>query len=369
MHLSLQDWLHQSGLSEVSYHVLDAAGTVLASHEAAAPRAGASTTKLLTADAALRALGPDHRFRLEISHHGSALFLTGCHPWLQTADLLQLATTCPTEAPELFLDDSRYPPFVLPDSWSAEDLPLNVQPVAPINLREYFGHDPAGAASEAVAGLLTANGHPTRFTGRGRARGDVVGSVDSPPLLDLVVECLYSSHNLMAEILGRETALALGLPPEFASMQAAITEGLAADTTGMRLLDASGLSHLDRVRADVLTHVLHGWLDRFMFGRATLPLAGLTGTVSAVNDWFQNGPAADVRGYLQVKTGTHEDCVALAGYTFAPQRPVRVFAVLVDGLVDVSPHLEVRREVELFARLVALEPAGVGASHSGVGKF
>ncbi len=353
MHLTLQRWLHGSGLGRVSYHVRDVSGATAAAHEPTTPRSGASTTKLLTADAAFRVLGPAHRFRVEVVHDENRLYVRGCHPWLQPQDLVELVGSVSRHAPELALDDTRYPAFELPPGWSETDIPLNVQPVAPLNLREYFGADPARAVAEALAGLFTAAGHPTRFVGRAQARGDVVGRLDSIPLVDLVNECLLSSHNLMAEILGREIAIAAGLPPTFESMHTALTLGLAADTEGVHLIDACGLSTHDRVRADLLTHVLHSWLGPTVFDRVSLPLAGLTGTLSAVNDWFQHEPASSVRGYVAAKSGTHTDCVALAGYTFAPHRPTRVFAILVDGLGGPPPHLEVRREIEQFVRLVA----------------
>lgn len=353
MHLTLQQWRQRSGLDQLSYQVVDAAGEVLAEHDPHVPRQGASTTKLLTVDAALRTLGADHRFRVEVRHHGGHLYLTGCHPWLQIPDLVHLAGNVQRHAPSLMLDDTRYPRFTVPDGWYADDLPLNVQPVMPLNLREYFGFDPSTAVAEAVAGLLTSQGHPTAYAGRAPAGGPMVGHIDSPPLQALAVECLQTSHNLIAEVIGRETALAMGLPPTFESMQAALTTGLAVDTSGVHLGDASGLSVHDRVRADVLTHVLQGWLGQPMVQGAALPLAGLTGTMSAVNGWFQTGAAARIRGYVQAKSGTHRTCVALAGYTFAPGRPVRVFAILVDGLPGPSPHLPVRPEIEEFVRQVA----------------
>jgi D-alanyl-D-alanine carboxypeptidase/D-alanyl-D-alanine-endopeptidase (penicillin-binding protein 4) len=353
VHLRLQQWLGNCGLQAVSYHVRGTSGSTLAAHADSTARRGASTTKLVTIDAALRVLGPHHRFSLEVLSDGQRLYLRGCHPWVQVPELLELAASVQSSAPTLLLDDTRYPRFVLPDGWSADDLPLNVQPVMPMNLREYFGLDPAAAVAEAVAGILTAFGHPTRYAGRAVAQGAVDGQVLSPPLLDLAVECLQTSHNLMAEVIGRETAIALGLNPDFESMQAALTTGLNADLAGVSLHDASGLSLDDRVRADLLTHILQTWLGPLMFARAALPLAGLTGTMSAINDWFQSGPAAHVRGFVQAKSGTHVNCVALAGYTFVPDRPVRIFAILVDDLPGPSPHLQVRREVEEFVRLVA----------------
>lgn len=355
MHVRLHQWLQDSALPHVSYHVRNEDGTTLAEHGSTLARRGASTTKLLTVAAALRVLGPDHRFGLELLCDGDLLYLRGCHPWVQVPELVAFTADLRRHSPRLVLDDSRYPQFHLPDGWSPESLPLNVQPVTPINPREYFGYDPAGAVAESVAGLLTARGRPTRWQGRTIATGDVVAQVESPRLLDLAVECLQSSHNVMAEILGRETAMALGLPPTFESMQAAVVDGLDVDTTGMLLRDACGLSAHDRIRADVLTHVLQGWLVRRGLIEVALPLAGLTGTMSAVNDWFQSTPAADIRGYVMAKSGTLADCVGLAGYTFAPGHPRRVFAILVEGLPGPSPHLATRRQVEAFVHLVATQ--------------
>lgn len=356
MHVTLQRWRLRSGLTSISYHVRAVDGEELAAHDAQVPRTGASTTKLLTIDAALRRFGPDHRFTVEVLHDGDRLILRGCNPWLQPRDMVGLAANVSRHAAELLLDDSRYPPFVVPRGWREDSLPLDVQPVMPMTLREYFGHDPAAAVAEALAGTLTAQGHPTRYRGRGSAGGEVVGRLASATLLDLAIECLHSSHNLMAEILGRETAISGGLPPTFDSLQTSILTGLPVDTEGIRLRDASGLSTGNRLRADVLTHVLHTWLDGPLLDQAALPLAGLTGTLSAVNDWFQTPSAGQVRGYIRAKSGTRTDCVALAGCTFAPQRPLRVFAILVDGLPGPAPNVAVRRQVEEFARLVALAP-------------
>ena len=354
VHLGLRDWRRASGLSHLSYHVRDEHGVTVAQHEAMIPRRGASTAKLLTADAALRVLGAGHRFRLELVSDGDALFLRGCHPWVQVPDLRLLTATVHSDAGDLLLDDSRYPSFCLPDGWAPEDVPLNVQPVTPINLREYFGHDPAAAVAEAIAGLLTARGHATRWKGRGLSHGQVVAHVDSPPLLDVAVECLQSSHNVMAEILGRETALSIGLPPSFDSMQATLVDRLEVDTAGVLLMDACGLASQNRVRTDVLTSVLHGWLDDRARPTVPLPIAGVTGTLSAVNGWFQRDPEARLRGYVMAKSGTHHDCLGLAGYTFAPDQPLRVFAILIDGLPGPSPHPAVRRQIEAFVHHVAL---------------
>ncbi len=356
MHLTLQRWLEQSGLTSVSYHVRDARGQELAAHLPQTPRKGASTTKLLTIDAALRRLGPDHRFALEVLHDGDRLVLRGCNPWIQPRDMVRLAVSVGAHAPDLFLDDSRYPVFEVPCGWDEDSLPLNAQPVMPMNLREYFGYDPAAAVAEALAGTLTAQGHTTVYRGRGSAGGEVVGALASATLLDLAVECLQASHNLMAEIIGRETAIAAGLPPTFESLQAAILTALPAGTQGVRLQDASGLSRGNRVRADLLTQVLHSWLDGPLIEQAGLPLAGLTGTLSAANGWFQTSSGGRVRGYIRAKSGTHSDCVALAGCTFAPQRPRRLFAILVEGLAGPAPNLAIRRHVEQFALLVATQP-------------
>jgi D-alanyl-D-alanine carboxypeptidase len=354
--VSLRRWLQTTGLNHVSFHVRDASGQTVAAHDEQVPRRGASTTKLLTVDAALRVLGHEHRFAVEVISDGECMYLRGCHPWLQVQDLLDLSASVVTHHGRLFLDDTRYPAFVRPDGWRPEDLPLNVQPVMALNLREYFGYDPAAAVAEALAGVLTAQGRPTVYAGRAVARGRLSGQLHSPAVLQLAQECLQTSHNLIAEVLARETALGLGLPPAFESMQQALTQGLTADTDGVRLHDGSGLSLDDTVRADLLTHVLHGWLDNLMFVSAALPLGGLTGTLSAVNDWFQSPPGSTLRGYVQAKSGTHVDSLALAGYTYHPQRPLRVFAVLVEGLPGAPADRLIRGHLEEFVHIVAMAP-------------
>lgn len=353
--MSLTSWLADSGLTEVSFHVRELTGQVVAEHDAQQPRMAASTTKLLTVMAALEVLGPDHRFVTDVLRDGSRLYLRGGgDPWILPQAMADLARSVQVQAvTELLLDDTRYPQFTLPPGWEQDYLPLDMQPVAPLNLREYFGFDPGRAVAEGLAGTLTATGTPIRYAGRGVAAGDVVATLQSATLRDLGVECLQASHNLIAEVLARETAIAMGLLPTWENVPAAIAGALGIPMDG--LVDGSGLSTDGRLRVDVLTDLLVRALAGPVIRDGMLPLAGVTGTMSAVNDWFQDGPAAAVRGYVRAKSGTHAHAVALAGIAAFPDRPVRIFAIVADQLASARPHLPVRRHVEEFVRIVAQE--------------
>jgi D-alanyl-D-alanine carboxypeptidase/D-alanyl-D-alanine-endopeptidase (penicillin-binding protein 4) len=106
-----------------------------------------------------------------------------------------------------------------------------------------------------------------------------------------------------------------------------VTQGLAAagvPLAGVRIVDGSGLSRLDRLTVAALVAILEAaWNDpsvRRPFFSA-LPVAGLSGTLS---DRMRRPPA---RGNVAAKTGTTREASALAGYA----RGRYAFAVLQNG--------------------------------------
>ena len=93
---------------------------------------------------------------------------------------------------------------------------------------------------------------------------------------------------------------------------------------GVRIVDGSGLSLLDRVTVRELTGVLRAaWADpeiRPAFF-AALPVAGLSGTLA---DRMRRPPA---RGHVVAKTGSTEQASALSGYV----KRRYVFSVVQNG--------------------------------------
>jgi serine-type D-Ala-D-Ala carboxypeptidase/endopeptidase (penicillin-binding protein 4) len=93
---------------------------------------------------------------------------------------------------------------------------------------------------------------------------------------------------------------------------------------GVRIVDGSGLSRLDRLTAAALTTLLRvSWSDPTIKPvlLAALPVAGVSGTLA---DRMRRGPA---RGHVAAKTGTTSDASALSGFV----RGRYAFAVLQNG--------------------------------------
>jgi D-alanyl-D-alanine carboxypeptidase/D-alanyl-D-alanine-endopeptidase (penicillin-binding protein 4) len=159
------------------------------------------------------------------------------------------------------------------------------------------------------------------------AQAQVLGSVDSPTLMAMVHWMDHVSDNFTAEMLVKE----LGAVQAGAGTTAAglgVVTGLLVQAgvplAGVRLVDGSGLSLLDRLTTDALASLLNVmWNDPGVRPEllSSLPVAGRTGTL---HDRMRNGPAA---GVVLAKTGTTNNATALSG--FVADR--YVFSVLVNG--------------------------------------
>ncbi len=380
---ALRAWLndrqvHHALGTSVAFHVLDAAsGLPLASHREYAPLRAASCTKIVTAANALVTFGSDHTFESHVLRdgHGRLILRGGGDPAMEPNALAGLATRVAADATlplrtgseplDVLVDESYFPPFAVPGSWSASFLPVEVQPVVPLTLREYFGNEPGRAVGEAFAGALTSLGVAAVFRGFDVARPDAeeIAAASSRSVADLVVHMLQSSHNLTAEVLHRQVALSLGYSAGWSGASVAAHEvltGLHPDLAGIVLADGSGLSRDGRLRADLLTGLLlEAWRGdrhrelRVIFPAGGLPWAGITGNMSAINDWFGHPPTDRVRGYVRAKPGTLAGTVALAGITSMPGERDRVFAVLANDVPGQPPHVLARRQLERFAAITA----------------
>jgi D-alanyl-D-alanine carboxypeptidase/D-alanyl-D-alanine-endopeptidase (penicillin-binding protein 4) len=116
--------------------------------------------------------------------------------------------------------------------------------------------------------------------------------------------------------------------------------------SGVRLVDGSGLSSLDRLTALGLSALLRAaWndLDVRPYLLAALPVAGVSGTLS---DRMRKPPA---RGNVQAKTGTTSLASALSGYV----KHRYVFSVLQNGS-PVSSYWA-RRAQDRFATTLAAQ--------------
>ncbi|NUO34663.1 MAG: peptidase S13, partial [Dermatophilaceae bacterium] len=164
--------------------------------------------------------------------------------------------------------------------------------------------------------------------------GAVLGSVESAPVRDQLTLALTDSDNALTEILARQAAYRSGAGTDFAAVGGWVVEQVAAlglATDGVRLVDASGLSRENRVRADLLADVLvlgydgtHPVLRRALDG---LPIAGLTGTLAGRLTGSDHAAA----GRARAKTGTLTGANALAGSVVDDDGRLLVFVGMVAG--------------------------------------
>ncbi len=309
--------------------------------------APASTTKVVTATAALEELGPDHRFTTKVVAKRGVLTLVGggdpflearpepAGDWPERADLTDLARRT---AEALRADKQRGPLrlsyddslFTGPEdnpTWQPDYVPDDV--VSPIGALwadegidpSGYGRlaDPAAGAASQFADLLRARGvrltGPVRHTVAPRD-GDEVAAVQSAPLSQVVERVLEISDNEGAEVLARQVAVARDEPASFAGGARAVTAtlgDLGVPLAGVRLHDGSGLTRSNRLTGAALVSVLqvaadprHPELRPVITG---LPVSGFTGSLA---DRFDTGPQAGL-GRVRAKTGTLTGVRALAG--------------------------------------------------------
>ncbi len=366
--------------SQVSVLVADAVtGRVLLSVDGAQPSTPASTTKLATAEAALAVLGAGARFTTRVvagSTAGGIVLVGGGDPTLavkpyptqdypQPATLAGLAAAAATALKKegrgsvaLGYDTSLYTGPLLAPGWSQSyvsggdvtpivslevdqgrltaagtpedsDDPYNLSPRAT---------DPAAMAAASFAALLTSDG--IKVTGtpvaeQAAAHAAVVASVSSPPLSAIVEQMLLESNNVIAENLARQVAIATGQPASFSGAAAAVTAELRrlGVTTGIHLVDGSGLSPLDGIAPATLVRVLElaeaePQLRAILAG---LPVAGFSGTLSASQSVF-SGIGGVARGVVRAKTGNLGTVAALAGFVTDKAGRVLVFAIMADQI-------------------------------------
>jgi len=154
-----------------------------------------------------------------------------------------------------------------------------------------------------------------------------IGAVDSPPLERIVHWMDQVSDNFVAEMLVKELGAVQSEGGTTAAGVGVIT-GLLAQAgvplDGVRLVDGSGLSLLDRLTPEALASLLSTmWNDVEVRLEllSSLPVAGRTGTL---HDRMRRGAAT---GVVRAKTGTTSNASALSGFAGARY----VFSILQNG--------------------------------------
>ncbi len=346
----------------------------------------ASTAKILTGVAALETLGPDHRFTTSVEVGADVdeiVLVGGGDPYLRAepapngsfpeqADLTTLAfetatalTERGTTSVKLSYDASLFTGPADNPEWEAGYVGEEV--VSPISaLWVDRGVDPdsgrrvpdsAAAAAQVFADALEKRGVSVSGPQSGEVAADaeVLASVDSAPVSQIVERVLEVSDNEGAEVLSRHVGIAVEDDGSFVagseSVLSTLTE-LGVDVSGDVLLDGSGLSRKNHLSATTLVAALALAASdddpRLRPAIDGLPVAGFTGSLNSRFDVA----ADDGLGKVRAKTGTLTGVHVLAGITTDAAGVPMLFVVGADK-VPVEKTLQARATLDQFAAALA----------------
>ncbi|BDB58630.1 peptidase S13 (D-alanyl-D-alanine carboxypeptidase [Rhodococcus sp. RDE2] len=360
---ALDPVVNNPGLGDFAGSITDpTTGTVLWSKDADRALIPASTTKILTAAAAMLVLPSDHRITTRVvegSKPGEIVLIAGGDPTLSAmppgqesfypggpriADLAEQIRRSGATVETVLVDTSLYSGDPLAPGWFPQDVGDGyVAPIEPVmldggRLRPLEDESPRSATPALDAGraLATALGaDPARVAPGSASPGAApMASVQSAPLTVRLGQMLRRSDNVLAETVGREVAVATGNEHSFEGTTKAVTGTLqqaGLDVTGVTLRDVSGLSVENRIPARTLDRViseaagpnrteLRPMLDY-------LPVAGATGTLA---DRYGTTTRAGA-GWVRAKTGTLTEVNGLTGYVVDSDGRVLSFALLSNG--------------------------------------
>lgn len=307
----------------------------------------ASVEKLAVALAALRVLGTGFRFHTEVvgtgmrrgrTWDGDLVLVGHGDPTFVVGDLNRLArgiarrgirrVTGSIVGDESHFDTARGAPGWKPSYVGIESRPLSALTVAGIELRGE--NSSAGAAAWAFSRALARQG--IAVTGQTRAGRAPAGATRvahdvSEPLRIVVRKLNRDSDNFSAEMVLKELGTTVSPSGSTAGGAFVVREELAAleiPLQGVRIVDGSGLSALNRLTARALVAILRAGASdpsiRDAFA-TSLAVAGISGTMKRR---LERRPT---RSRVIAKTGTTNAASALAGFV----RRRYVFAILQNG--------------------------------------
>lgn len=348
--------------------VVDATtGSALYARSPATAAAPASTAKLLTAVALLAVHAGTDRIATRVvagATPGAVVLVGGGDPTLTAAtgttpgaypdaarisDLAAQLHRAGGTITHVVVDDGLFTGPARSPAWAAEDIPSDY--AAPITaamidggrdapsdtIRSVTPELAAGRALAAALGLSPA----AVSLGSAPSGANVLATVQSAPMSELVEQMLQQSDNVIAECLARQVAVATHAPPSFVGAAAAIRSvlrGLGVDP-GSGMVDGSGLAAGDRVPTAALAGVLHlvatAARPALRDVVTALPVAGWSGTLATRYQTAATGGIA--AGVVRAKTGTLTGVSSLAGFVRDRQGRLLVFAFIADRAPATPP--------------------------------
>jgi len=346
-----------------------ASGTVLFEQNPGRPLAPASNEKLPLTYAALMQLGPTYRIETDVLGEGqqdgtqwtgTLVLKGGGDPTLSRADLRLLAAqvkalgirtvTGGVSGDESAYDARRVVAGWKPSFFIEESPPLSALVVDRARIGRVVTRTPALAAAAAFRDALRKAGIAVAGPVRAAPANDwseVLGNVSSPTLAAMLRFMDRESDNFTAEMLLKQLGLTELGRGTSAAGAAVVTQALTeagVPMTGVRIIDGSGLSQLDRLTANALGSLLKIAQADPIVGPAllaSLPVAGVSGTLQ---HRLLKPPA---RGRVVAKTGTTDIASSLSGYVSDRY----AFAVVQNG--HPLSYWWARRAQDRFAQVLA----------------
>ena len=327
-------------------------GEVIFDRLSAEPLRPASSTKLLTASAALLELGATDTITTDVvagTHPGDVVIKAAGDVWLTDEKVSDLAEQV-GHADAVYVDTSSWPAETMLPGWNPEDVDAGyVAPLEPVMLNGGRigategdvprSHTPALDVAKALADKV---GATTVGLSTAPAGAATVASVESPTLATRLNAMMKDSDNVMAEAIGRELAHHRGSTSPQATLDVLTEHGY--DITHVTLSDSSGLSTSNlippRLQDQLLLDAARKQPLRPLL--STLPIAAGEGTL---HDRY-----ADLsgRGWVRAKTGTLDATSALAGTVTSRAGNVYTFAFISND----SEILAARRALDELASVL-----------------
>lgn len=338
----------------------------------------ASSTKILTATAALAGMDLDKRLETVVEQDGGRVVIRAAGDvWLDDADL-DAAAAVIGQADSVEIDTSVWSGPSQAEGWD----PSNVAEgyIAPMEPAMLYG-----GRIGAKTGDVPRSTHPAFDVAQAladRVGASQVGVVDgAPPMPQVAVMespilrerlelMIKHSDNVMAEAIARELAVARsgGQPASFADATTAtlhILREIGVEVGNAQIRDNSGLSSENRLTANLLVQCLQ--LAASDEGSAGAEVAGATGESRGADgansidgdvrtlldllpvaggDGTLDDRYADLsaRGYARAKTGTLTDTSALVGIVTGRSGHTYAYGLLVND----APILPARAQLDEF---------------------
>lgn len=379
------DKVKRTNVTEAAYAVYTSVGDELAVENDTA-MVPASTTKLVTAMAAISLLGPDTRFQTRVLALGDEVtIMGGGDPYLMAskqkkavlaANLDDLAaataaalTAAGTTTVKLNFDKSLFSGREYAKSWapgwgsytsriSALSVNLGKSTATKFNPKALNAAaadpDPALAAAQLFATKLRALGVSVNSVAKGKASEGAaeIASVSSAPLSQIIERMELYSENFTAEVIARHVAIAAGQKASFTGASNALEEylqGMGLWSEGNNIDGGSGLSSKAKLKPSLLARLVFTGLndEKYQAVMAGLPVAGESGTLKTKR--FDDKKEQAGVGRVHAKTGTLNGVATLAGYVVDADGAVIAFAFMSKHTGQTAAYNWLDREASVIA--------------------